>query len=110
RRIGPTLQLIEQEAVDLPGADVVLVRKLNTLPLSWTVQLALQAVAIAALTMIPQLRPSLIDADMQAAIVLLTGTVTAATSLPLYVVARAMVAHAIETVPWQVADEAMRDA
>ena len=109
RSFGPTLRLIEQEAVDLPGADVSLVRKLNALPLSWTVQLSLQAIAVAALTMIPFLRPSLIDADTQAAIVLLTATVTAATALPLYVVARAMTAHAIETVPWTIAQEAMHD-
>ena len=109
RSLGPALGLLEQDSVDLPGADEGLVRRLKALPLSWVVQLALQAIAVAALTMIPQLRPSLIDAETQGAIVLLTGTVTAATSLPLYVIARAVVGTAIETIPWRVVEDVIRD-
>ena len=109
RSLGPGLRVLELETVEVAQADEALVRRLQALPLEWALRLAVLAIGVAALTMIPQLRPSLIDADTQAAIVLLTGTVTAATSLPLYVVARALVGHAIEAVPWRVTEAAMRD-
>ncbi len=109
RAVGPALALLEQDLVDLPTADEGLVRRLNELSLSWVMQLVLQAIAVATLTLIPQLRPSLIDWETQAAIVLLTATVTAAVSLPLYVVARAMIATAIETLPWRVVEDVIRD-
>jgi signal transduction histidine kinase len=107
RALGPELRVLDLESV--PSADEALVQRLQGLPLLWTLRLAVLAIGVAALTMIPLLRPSLIDADTQAAIVLLTATVTAATSLPLYVVARALVGHAVEAIPWRVTERAIRE-
>ncbi len=103
-----TVAALEAGEGDVPGVDAKLVQRLHLLPLSWVAQLALQSVMVSALTIIPHLRPSIIDNDTQIDIGLLTMTVTAAVSLPLYVAARALVAHTLESVPWRVAQDAMR--
>jgi signal transduction histidine kinase len=108
RAFGAALTHLERgEGED---ADVALVERLHALPLRWALSLALLAVAVTSLTMIPALRPSLVDADTQIAVVLLSATVTTATSLPLYVVARGAVGRALESVPWRTALAAMHQS
>lgn len=109
RRFGPALRALESGEGDVPGVDSEFVRRLHALPLVWVLQLAVQAVLVWVLTTIPALRPSLIDAQTQISIVLLALTVIAATALPLYVVARALVGQTMEAVPWRVVEAAMRE-
>jgi len=108
RGFHSTVAALEQGEGDMPGVDAKLVRRLHGLPLSWVGQLALQSVVVTALTIVPDLRPSIIDLKTQISIVLLNTTVTAAVSLPLYVVSRAFTAGTLASVPWRIAQEAMR--
>lgn len=108
RRFGPALRALELGESDVPGVDVEFVLRLDALPLSWIIQLTGGAVFVWSLTMIPALRPSLIDAQTQASLFLLAVTVIGATSLPLYVAARALVSETMEAAPWRVVEQAMR--
>jgi signal transduction histidine kinase len=109
-RFGPALRALELGEGDVPGVDAALVLRLDALPLSWVLQLALGAALVWSSTLLPALRPSLIDARTQASLFLLALTVIGASSLPLYVAARALVSETIEAAPWRVVDEAMREA
>ncbi|MGZ3420241.1 MAG: sensor histidine kinase [Polyangiales bacterium] len=108
RRFGPALRALEDGDGDVPGVDADLIRRLDALPLLWVLQLAAQSVAVSALTIVPALRPSLIDEATQISLVLLTTTVVAATALPLYVAARALTGQVLEAVPFRVVGEALR--
>lgn len=110
RGFGPSLRALELGENDVPGVDVGFVLRLDELPLSWVIQLTGGAVFVWALTMIPALRPSLIDAQTQASLFLLAVTVVGATSLPLYVAARALVGQSMEALPWREVEQAMRKA
>ena len=110
RRFGPALRALELGENDVPGVDVAFVLRLDALPLSWVIQLVVGAVLVWSLTMIPALRPSLIDAQTQASVFLLALTVMGATALPLYVGARALVGETMEAAPWRVVEQAMREA
>ncbi len=91
-----------------PGEiDAQLAHRLHGVPLSWVVLLALQAAVLAALTLAPFARPSLVDTESQIGIVALAVVLDAATAIPLYVVARALVGRTLEAIPWRVAEEAM---
>jgi hypothetical protein len=110
RRYGPALRALELGEGDVPGVDSAFIRRLHALPLLWVLQLAAIGGAVWCLTMIPALRPSLIDAQTQVSLVLLAVTVIAATALPLYVAARAMIGETMESAPWRVVETAMREA
>lgn len=110
RSFGPALRALELGETDVPGVDKAFVLRLDALPLSWVIQLVVGAASIWSLTMVPALRPSLIDAQTQASVFLLALTVLGATALPLYVGARALVAETMEAAPWRVVDEGMREA
>jgi len=110
RRFGPALRALELGESDVPGVDLEFVLRLDALPMSWVLQLAAGAVLVWSLTMIPALRPSLIDAQTQASLFLLAVTVIGATALPLYVAARALVGQTMEAAPWRVVEQAMREA
>jgi len=109
RRFGPPLRALELGEGDVPGVDSVLIRRLHALPLVWVLMLAGIGIGAWSLTMVPALRPSLIDAQTQVSLVLLAVTVIAATSLPLYVVGRALVGQTMEAAPWRVVETAMRE-
>ena len=109
RRFGPALRALELGEGDVPGVDSQFIQRLHALPLVWVLQIAFQAVFVWVLTTIPALRPSLIDSQTQISLVLLATTVIAATSLPLYVAARALVGETIEAAPWRVVEAAMRE-
>lgn len=106
RPLRPSLTLLEQGEVATLG--VVFVRRLHALPITWTIQLGVVATGVVATTLLPALRPAAMDLPTQVSFVLLTVTMIAAVSLPLYVVARAVVASAIEAMPWRLVEEAMR--
>lgn len=110
RRFGPALRALELGEGDVPGVDSAFIRRLHALPLVWVMILAGIGIGVWSLTMIPALRPSLIDAQTQVSLVLLAVTVIAATSLPLYVAARALVGQTLEAAPWRVVETAMREA
>jgi len=109
RGFGPALRALEAGESDVPGVDSVFVRRLHALPLLWVLQLAAVGIGVWCLTMVPALRPSLIDPQTQVSLVLLAVTVTAATSLPLYVAARALIGQTMEAAPWRVVETAMRE-
>ncbi|MBI2389056.1 MAG: hypothetical protein HYV09_05505 [Deltaproteobacteria bacterium] len=110
RRFGPQLRALELGETDIPGVDAAFVLRLDALPLTWVLQLALEAVAIWSLTNQPALRPSLVDGPTQVSVFLLAITVIGATALPLYVAARALVGQTMEAANWRVIGEAMRHA
>jgi signal transduction histidine kinase len=87
--------------------DPELAHRLHAVPLSWIVLLGLQSAVLAALTLAPFSRPSLIDMESQIGIVALAIVLDTATAIPLYVVARALVGRTLEAIPWRVAEEAM---
>lgn len=109
RRFGPALRALELGEGDVPGVDSPFIRRLHALPLVWVLELAISAMGVWALTMIPAVRPSLIDSQTQVSLFLLAVTVIAATSLPLYVAARALVGATMEAAPWRVVEAAMRE-
>jgi signal transduction histidine kinase len=110
RGFGPALRALELGEGDVPGVDSLFIRRLHALPLVWVLKLAGVGIGVWSLTMIPDLRPSLIDAQTQVSLVLLAVTVIAATSLPLYVAARALIGETMEAAPWRVVETAMREA
>jgi hypothetical protein len=109
RRFGPALRALELGEGDVPGVDSRFIQRLHALPLTWVLQIAFQAVFVWLLTTLPALRPSLIDAQTQISFVLLATTVIGATSLPLYVAARALVGQTMEAAPWRVVEAALKD-
>jgi signal transduction histidine kinase len=109
RALGPALRALELGEGDAPGIDSRFVRRLHALPVLWVVKLGIQAIFVWSLSLIPGVRPSVIDRETQISLVLLTTTVVGATTLPLYVAARALVAQTMEAVPWRIAEAAMRD-
>ncbi len=108
RRFGPAIRALELGEGDVPGVDAAFVRRLHALPLVWVLQLALQTIAVFALTILPEIRPSVVARETQISFVLLTATLVAAAGLPVYVAARALVRRTMEAVPFRVAEEAMR--
>ena len=109
RHFGPALRALELGEGDVPGVDSAFVRRLHALPLVWVFEIAGLGIGVWCLTMIPALRPSLIDPQTQISLVLLAVTVIAATSLPLYVAARALIGQTMEAAPWRVVETAMRE-
>jgi len=106
RTLRPALSLLEQG--ELSSIDVSIVRQLHALPITWTIQIAALGTGVVAATLLPATRPPSIDLPTQVSFVMLTVTMIAAVSLPLYVVARAVVASAIEAMPWRLIEESMR--
>jgi len=106
RTLRPALSLLEEG--ELSSIDVSVVRQLHALPITWTIQIALLGTGVVAATLLPAARPPAIDLPTQVSFVMLTVTMIAAVSLPLYVVARAVVASAIEAMPWRLIEESMR--
>lgn len=106
RPFGAALRAID-EANDARALDPKVATRLHAVPLSWILLLASQAAILAAATLAPFLRPSLIDLESQIGIVLLAVVLDAATAIPLYVVARALVGRTLEAIPWRVSEEAM---
>lgn len=82
---------------------------LETFALSRRVAVAHVAVTAAAslATLTPWLRPVTNDVDRQAALVLLTLTVMSTSALPLYLLARSVVARTLEGAPREVSREAI---
>ncbi len=87
--------------------DPKLALRLHALPLSWVMLLTFESGVLAALTLAPFARPSLIDLESQIGIVALAVVLDASTAIALYVLARALVGRTLEAIPWRVAEEAM---
>jgi signal transduction histidine kinase len=97
------------EAGDARAIEPRVAMKLHAVPLTWILLLAAQAALLASATLSPTLRPSIVDLESQIGIVLLAVVLDAATTIPLYVVARALVGRTLEAIPWRIAEEAMAE-
>jgi len=113
--VAPTLRALDAafvaaESGATPSPEGISPRallRIHALPARIAVSLLIVSLGFSALTLLPALRPATNDLYRQTSLVVLYGTIVAASGLPLYVRLRKTISHVLELAPERAADDAI---